>query len=221
MNRKPLYIISLISLAVFILALALVLSGNASLIDDPIRRWFYSLRTDGLNAFVSLFTLMGNWQVIVAICLALLIIPKTRKTIGVPVAAGSLAVLIANKIIKHIVQRHRPDDILFLIDEGGYSFSSGHSISSMFLYGLLLYFVVTLMMNSTPNGETRSLQQNAAPYPKTVTIPLVIILVILTFGIGISRIYLGVHYPTDVLGGWSLGIIAICITVLILHKNNR
>ncbi len=194
------YVLGIAGLAFFLIALILLLSGHASLIDDPIRHWFYALRRDGLNEFVSHFTLLGNWQVIVALCIAFLVIPKTRIGIGVPLAAGSLIIVITNKILKHIVQRPRPDDILFLVPEDGFSFPSGHSISSMFAYGILLYFVLTKIKSTA------------------LKTALAILLTVLTFGIGLSRIFIGVHFPTDVLAGWSLGALGIAVTIWILQK---
>ena len=195
-----LYVLAAAGILIFLAALILVLTEHASPIDDPIRTWFYSLRRDGLNEFVTLFTFMGNWQIITGLCIALLIIPQTRKSIGVPLAAGSLIVLITNKSIKSIIQRPRPDDILFLVDEDGFSFSSGHSISSMYAYGLLLYFVLTKIQNTA------------------LKIALAIILTVLMFGIGISRVFVGVHYPTDVIAGWALAALWIAVTIWILQK---
>lgn len=199
-NDKTIYTIGIAGIIFFLTALILVLSGHASSIDDPIRYAFYSMRHDGLNDVISIFTLAGNWQAIVAVCIIFLVIPYTRKSIGLPLSIGNTFVALTNNAIKHIIQRVRPDIALFLISEDGFSFPSGHSISSMYTYGLLLYFVLTKVKNTAWK------------------IVLTIVLTVLTFGIGLSRIFVGVHYPTDVLAGWSLGALAVMVTVWILQK---
>ena len=197
---KAIYIVGFAGIIFFLIALILVLSGHASSIDDPIRYAFYSLRQNGLNDVISIFTLAGNWQAIIAVCVIFLVIPYTRKSIGLPLSIGNAVVLLTNKAIKYIIHRARPDISLFLISEDGFSFPSGHSISSMYTYGLLLYFVVTNVKNTAWK------------------IVLTIVLTVLMFGIGLSRIFVGVHFPTDVLAGWSLGALAVMVTVWILQK---
>lgn len=197
---KAIYIVGFAGIIFFLIALILVLSGHASSIDDPIRYAFYSMRHDGLNDVISVFTLAGNWQAIIAVCVIFLVIPYTRKSIGLPLSIGNAVVLLTNKTIKYIIHRARPDISLFLISEDGFSFPSGHSISSMYTYGLLLYFVVTNVKNTAWK------------------IVLTIVLTVLMFGIGLSRIFVGVHYPTDVLAGWSLGALAVMVTIWILQK---
>lgn len=93
-----------------------------------------------------------------------------------------------NKLIKTAVQRPRPDDVVHLISEGGFSFPSGHSITSMFVFGLLIFLVRSNVRNKTAANVLTAV----------LSIPMILI--------GLSRIYLGVHYPTDVLAGWCLGI---------------
>jgi len=75
----------------------------------------------------------------------------------------------------------------------GYSFPSGHSITSMFVYGMLIY----LVRKNIKNRKHADI--------------MTVILAIPAITIGLSRIYLGVHFPTDVLAGWCLGVITIMV----------
>lgn len=184
----------------FCILLFSVLTGYAAAFDDPVRNFFYDLRCEWLTPIVKAITYLGNWQVIVILCLVLLILPQTRISYGIPVASGAIFVTILNKIIKNVVQRPRPDDILHLVQEGGFSFSSGHSITSMFVYGMLIYLIRKNVQN------------------RTLANILTVLLCIPLIGVGISRIYLGVHYPTDVLAGWCLGITVIVLMVELLHR---
>jgi undecaprenyl-diphosphatase len=176
------------SLLIFCTVAYFVMTGNAAGFDDPIRNFIYGLRANWLNTLMEGITYLGNWQSIVVVCLLLLAYDKTRIPFGVLGSAVAITDSILNRILKLIFARVRPDDVVPLIQQGGYAFPSGHSVTSMAFYGLLLFLVQTRM-------EDRK---------KANAISVVLILLIAL--IGPSRIYLGVHYPTDVLAGWAAGI---------------
>ena len=190
----------LTGLSGFLVILFLVLSDNISAFDDYVRYGFYSLRTPALSAFVTKFTLMGNWQFITLTCIVLLAIKPTRIKYGVPLSIGAILVSLLNKAVKHLVLRPRPDQVYHIIVQGGYSFPSGHSIISMFCFGLLLWLINRNVTN------------------KKLRIVLSAVMIFLMFGIGLSRIYCGVHYPSDVLAGWCLGISALSAEILIISS---
>ena len=188
------------AIAGFVAIFYFVSSGNACLFDDVIREFFYDLRDPALTPFVKFITYLGNYQTIVTLCLVLLIIKPLRFVYGIPVSTGAIFVTVLNKSIKHAVQRSRPSDVIHLVNEGGFSFPSGHSITSMFVYGLLIY----LIRRNVGNKRTADF----------ITVVLALPLVL----IGPSRIYLGVHYPTDVLAGWCLGAAAAVIWIKLILK---
>ena len=96
--------------------------------------------------------------------------------------------------------RPRPDVSLHLIEQGGWSFPSGHSISGLLMYGLLAWLILRYARN------------------QKFRIIAAVLLTLLWVGVGLSRIYLGVHYPTDVLGGWLLGMVILMITIAVIEK---
>lgn len=114
-------------------------------------------------------------------------------------AGGAAAATIGlNAIIKLIFQRDRPET--GYVEEmliHSYSFPSGHSAGSMVVYGLLAYLALHSL--PTPWG-----------------IVTAILLGILILSIGISRIYLGAHFATDVLGGWLIGAIGLVVIISII-----
>lgn len=110
-----------------------------------------------------------------------------NKKIGICIYANLFLSTGLNQILKRIVQRPRPTEFR-LIDETGYSFPSGHSMVSAAFYGLLIYIIFKKVKNT---------------YLKTFLISLLILLII---AIGTSRIYLGVHYTSDVLAGFLISI---------------
>jgi len=161
--------------------------------------WVYSEVTremsPGLTSVMKFITHMGDPVVVFAICLVLFIIPYTRRKFVIPVAIAVSISAVLNFILKNIFARPRPD-ILRLINETDYSFPSGHAMINMALYAM----IVILTIKYAKSKFTKSV----------VTIYCIGI----TFLIGLSRIYLGVHYTTDILGGWCFGlIISICVYV--------
>lgn len=106
---------------------------------------------------------------------------------------------VINQTIKHIVKRPRPN-VLRLVSESGYSFPSGHSMISVAFYGLVIYFVYKNINNK---------------YLKWVLISLLSLLILT---IGFSRIYVGVHYFTDVVGGFFLALAYLIVYIYIYNK---
>lgn len=189
-----------VCLIVFCVLLWSVYTGSASAFDDPVRKFIYGMRSELLTPIMKIITYTGNWQTVTALCIVLLLIKKTRITYGIPTAAGAVIVTVLNNIIKTIVERPRPDTALHLIEQGGWSFPSGHSITSMCVFAILIYLVRANVQN----------RRTANLLTALLAIPMVMI--------GISRMYLGVHYPTDVLAGWCLGL-AVALSILAYREH--
>lgn len=105
--------------------------------------------------------------------------------------------------MKHIFMRARPDEVFHLVEQGGYSFPSGHSVTSVVVYGLLIYLIRKRCKNQTVKNI------------------LTVLCAALMIIIGPSRIYVGVHWPTDVLCGWLIGSAVLIIAVTILERMNK
>ncbi|MBQ8887334.1 MAG: phosphatase PAP2 family protein [Candidatus Gastranaerophilales bacterium] len=121
---------------------------------------------------------------------------KNYKSLIVFFAALQLSEWIYSSI-KIVIERPRPPVEYRLIEIGNYSFPSGHSTSSMVLYGLLIYFTWKYIKN------------------QRAKITMTAILAILIVTIGFTRLWLCVHFLTDVIGGFSLGICIISILAVI------
>ena len=198
--KKKRGVIFAAGLGLFVLLAILMVTGNLQWFDDPIREWVYSIRNPALTEVLKVITYMGNWQTITLLCIVLLLFRKTRLRYGVPVSAGAIFVTIFNRIIKLIFKRPRPEESLHLIEEGGYSFTSGHSITSMVVFGLLIYLVRKYVRN----------RKAANILTAALAVPWIFI--------GLSRIYMGVHFPSDVLAGWALGAAVLVGIIVIVEK---
>lgn len=129
----------------------------------------------------------------------ILVLAIKDKKIKISLVINLLGITIINNLIKVIIARPRPE-INKLVTETGYSFPSGHSITSMVFYGYLVYLTYKYINN------------------KKIKIPLIIFLILLIPAIGLSRIYLGVHYASDVLCGFLLGTIYLILFISISKK---
>lgn len=110
-----------------------------------------------------------------------------------------IIVFILNTILKNIFERPRPE-FYRLIQETGFSFPSGHSMVSMAFYGYFIYIIYKKMDNF---------------YLKWVICSILSLLIIL---IGISRIYLGVHYASDVLAGFCISLAYLMLYTYLTKK---
>lgn len=168
-------------------------------LDLAVQKAFFSLRGPLLNPLVIAVTHLSDTVTIVAFCAILLILPN-RKKYGLPVSLASLGGLAIYKPMKHIFLRARPDAALHLVKQGGFSFPSGHSVTSVIFYGVLIY----LLNRHCKNDKLRKV--------------LTVICGFLALTIGPSRIYVGVHWPTDVLAGWCIGGAVLMVSICILER---
>ena len=168
-------------------------------LDLAVQKAFFSLRGPLLNPLVIAVTHLSDTVTIVAFCAILLILPN-RKKYGLPVSLASLGGLAIYKPMKHIFLRARPDAALHLVKQGGFSFPSGHSVTSVIFYVVLIY----LLNRHCKNDKLRKV--------------LTVICGFLALTIGPSRIYVGVHWPTDVLAGWCIGGAVLMVSICILER---
>lgn len=203
MDKKSLikYIASSVLLILFIVVMILVITNNMTTFDNNIYNFLISLRSNGMDTFMKIITQFGNTIPVIIIILILMITLTSRKEV-ILIGLNTILTVGSNQLLKHIICRPRPDHIR-LVTEHGYSFPSGHSMISICLYGLLIYLVNKKIKN------------------KVLRVILTILLVMIILGIGISRIYVGVHYPSDVLGGYLLSFAILIFTLTTVNKYYR
>lgn len=156
------------------------------------------LISDFATPIAKFITNFGGAIFIAVVAIFLAIIIKNKK-IAISILANLVIITGLNQLLKRILQRARPTEYR-IIQENGYSFPSGHSMISMAFYGYLIYLIYKNVKNK---------------YIKWISISLLSILICL---IGISRIYLGVHYTSDVLGGFLISISYLVIYISAVNK---
>ena len=144
------------------------------------------LISDFATPIAKLITNFGGALVLIGTTIILVISIKNRR-IGLSIIANLGIVTGLNIVLKQIVQRPRPTEYR-IVNETGYSFPSEHSMVSMAFYGFLIYLIYKYVKN------------------QYLKIGLITFLSILIISIGISRIYLGVHYTSDVMAGFCISV---------------
>ncbi|MGQ0561305.1 MAG: phosphatase PAP2 family protein [Gemmatimonadota bacterium] len=184
------FFIAAAAIAVFAALASAVEVGFTQPIDEAVLRWFAEHRTPVLNQVMLEITTLGTGVVLIAIVLiASVFLWLTEHHWSVYVLLlGVLGAKLFNTLLKGSFARERPAMVEWVTEVHSASFPSGHAMSSIVVYGSVAYLVGRL----EPSLRL-----------KRITWLLVALIVA---AIGISRMYLGVHYPSDVIGGFLAGL---------------
>lgn len=166
--------------------------GYFQQLDTYIYQCLASFQTPRITNLMKIITFFGSTLGIILVCL--LCMMKSWK-IGFKISQHVIIVAVINQIMKIFVARSRPN-VLRLVVESSYSFPSAHAMVSFALYGMIAYFLWRKMK------------------------PISIILMIFVFLIGISRIYLGVHFASDIIAGYLFSL-AYLNTFFVFMKNHK
>ena len=156
------------------------------------------LISDFATPIAKFITNLGGAICLIVLTIILIFLIKNKK-IGLSIFANLVIVTGLNQLLKRILQRPRPTEFR-IVEETGYSFPSGHSMVSMAFYGYLIYLIYKYVKN------------------KYIKWSLIVLLSCLIVGIGTSRIYLGVHYTSDVLGGFLISVSYLVIYISAVNK---
>ena len=183
-NKKT--IILFVSLILFIFLTYNIFNNKIAFIDSYIEGIILSIRNDKLTDIMTIITNISSAYALIVITILLLILIKNKK-IPILITFNLIFSFLTSQLIKIILRRDRPVDIS-LVNAVGFSYPSGHSMVSMAYFGFIAYLIYKYIDNTI------------------VKVILIITLFISIIAIGFSRIYLGVHYFSDVLGGFLLSI---------------
>lgn len=155
--------------------------------EESFLRAVYTLRSPGLDLFFVWLTKLGSWEFLFAFAAAnaalLYRLHGRRESLfgfGIAPAVGAF-----NKLLKHLIGRPRPELAPWLEDASGFGMPSGHAMGSAAIYAFLAF-----LWGEMYPGSRKLL------YPAAVLLPV---------AVSLSRLHLGVHWPTDVLAGMALG----------------
>ena len=202
------WIIAFLCLIIVLMMLEDIFENEQLTLDMLVYRLvILNLRSEPLTVIMKVITNLSSAYVLIAITIGTLLFIKNKK-VGLCVASNLVIATLLNQLLKYIIQRPRPDGYR-LIAESGYSFPSGHSMVSMAFYGLIIYLIWKMVKNKK------------IKYISCGVLGLLIPM------IGFSRIYLGVHYASDVIGGFAISIVYLLLftniarTVLQLEKEKN
>jgi undecaprenyl-diphosphatase len=197
-----LFLVSLLSFA-YLIRRVIVLQNTG--FDEEVFAFLRSYVSEANNNFMMTVTFLGTHNFLIPANLSLiayfLFIRKHRwYSIKVPaIALSSLGLMFG---LKHFFGRPRPD-VPLLFEADGLSFPSGHALFSITFYGLLVYIIY------------KGVKNNLAKWS------LIIFLVVLMLIIGFSRVYLRVHYATDVIAGFCVGFMWLAFAIWLLNRMEK
>lgn len=198
--KRNIYLVILLFLLICFLAITNEVFNKELLSLDVVGYSLVSkyLICDFMTTMFKIITEFGDSFVLVSITLLSFVFVKNKK-VGLAITSNLVIVTLFNVLLKNILQRPRPIEYR-MINVSGYSFPSGHSMVSMAFYGFLIYLIYKYVQNVKL---------------KRICIVCLVLLILL---IGLSRIYLGVHYTSDVLAGFLFSIAYLMVYVKFIKK---
>ncbi|MBG9443222.1 hypothetical protein ABE66_01150 [Cytobacillus firmus] len=197
LKSKWTYFFLAVSASIFLYFLVAVTNGQTLDFDRYLSKFFTGLFSESTHPFFEAMDNMGSKTGVGIITLAFLALLWLKYRNYEAMAAVVFAVAAGNEVnkwLKEAVGRPRPDQE-HLVEVASLSFPSGHAMIGMILYTLLAYFIITELKKSSAKWSTA------------------IIAGIWIFLMGISRIVMGVHYPSDIAAGFAAGYIWVFISI--------
>jgi membrane-associated phospholipid phosphatase len=175
--------------------LLLVLTDNVvdhdglTAVDRPWHAWAVAHRSPALTGVMYVISFLGRTIVlgVIASCVVVWLAVRRQAAHAVLVAAAAVGAFLLVPLLKHVFVRERPPVADRLAVEASWSYPSGHSLDSAAVLGALLVVAIAV--------STR----------RAVRVLVAVAVIVLVVAIGVSRVYLGVHWPSDVLAGWLTG----------------
>ena len=196
MKKHLKWMICILSLIIFLLLTYLVITKKDLRIDSIVYNFISQFINDNLTKIVKFITFLGSATIVILVTIIALIILKNKK-IGLFMGIDLIVITLFQHLLKPLIGRVRPVGIN-LVKESSLSFPSGHSLTAMAFYGYIIYLIY----------------KSNLKYKKLY----IILLGILILLIGLSRIYLGAHYVTDVLGGFTFSLFYLVIFIELAKK---
>ena len=191
------WVLFIISLTIFIFISLCVYFNLTSSFDLTIYNFIISFKNDFLTNFLKVITLFGGEYIILLITFSFLFIKNKKFFLSLFI--DMILIVLFNYFLKFFFLRERPIDLM-IINETGYSYPSGHSMVAVSFYGFILFLIWKMNIKKV--------------YKYLFSFVIVLLMIL----IGISRIYLGVHFPSDVIGGYSISLCYLIVYISLIRK---
>lgn len=164
-----------------------VWNRETSEFDRSLSVAIHGLESPFMNFTMRLFTTIGSLKVVIVVLVPIVVeaIRRRDRRAAYSLLGVAVASEILNWVLKHLVGRPRPTLFEEIVTLHTYSFPSGHAMTGAAVYGMI--------------GVVLAREHPRLRWPLAIAVPTLVVL------IGFSRIFLGVHWPTDVLAGWAAG----------------
>jgi len=194
-------ILSLMLIAFFTLGFMVKGSSEGILFDVKVLELIHNGRNPQIFSIMKFISFIGSEKFLIPITAMIVAYTLIKKNyyISKLLLISTLDSYILNFLLKLFFKRTRPV-VYFLVNQGGYSYPSGHSMVTMTLYSTIAF----LLAKKTEDSKKKILIH---------TIAFVMICLM-----GFSRLYLGVHWPTDVIGGYLAGYVFYCLTIELIKE---
>jgi undecaprenyl-diphosphatase len=198
-----LFAIAVAATTLFVWIASELREGELDKIDTRIAVAVHHHHSVVLDVLAIGFTLLGSGPVLVASVASVCFwaYRRGRRSYILIVIANCVIAMVLNPALKLLFERARPTLFEVITRPDTYSFPSGHSMSAVTVYGALAAVIIALRPTAKPIA--------------------VIGAMIVFVGIGLSRVYLGAHWPMDVVAGWTAGVPFLVTTVYLLHRAKR
>lgn len=195
-------VVCFVTLYGFIELTELLAANNIAWFDDAVSGYIHGLRSPTLTPLMIALTQLGDAIAYIVLMLCVVVYFYFRRknwTLSIQIAIVLISTASINFIIKNIIGRERPagEHLVFVTAQ---SFPSGHSMSSIAFYGFFIYLA------------WRYLPKLWMKVSASIVLPLLVV------SIGFSRVYLGVHYPSDVIAGFTGGLFWLAVCILLFSS---
>ena len=192
------WVVAIICSCIFIYICTILNKDEIIYLDHIVYNFISKFINNTTTKIFTTITHFGSAPLIIVFFIISIFLIKDKKK-NIVFLISILGITAINQALKFYFERPRPD-VYVLAQASGYSFPSGHSMCSLAFYGFLIYLLIK------------------SKYDFKVKMIGSILLSVLIFFIGISRIYLGVHYTTDVIAGFSFSIVYL---IVITHLEDK
>lgn len=200
-KKNKIIILSLMLIIFFTLGFMVKGSSEGILFDVKVLEFIHNVRNSHIFSIMKFISFIGSEKFLFPVAFMVISYTLIKKNYYVSklLLLSTLGSYLLNYLLKQVFHRIRPL-VFFLVNQGGYSYPSGHSMVTMTLYSTIAFLLAKKVDDNRKKRQIR------------------IIAFVMICLMGISRLYLGVHWPTDVIGGFLMGYIFYYLSIRLVKE---